>query len=245
MKEETQELALRETTPPATVPATGHASVGEMIMQMTANPDCDADKLQKLIDVRQQWEADEARKAYAAALAGFQADCPTVPKLDSANGRPYAAMDRIWSTIRPCMAAHRLAVSWQSTTFADGVCVLDGTLTQAAGHSQPIHYELAVPDGIRGQNKAQVCGSAVTYAKRYAICSILGVQVGEDDDAGACAEFIGEAEARQIEALIEETGADKARFLKWLGVPNVGEITTADHGKALAALMQKREESAK
>jgi hypothetical protein len=40
----------------------------------------DIDKLAKLLDIQERWEANEAKKAYVEAMAAFKASPPTIYK---------------------------------------------------------------------------------------------------------------------------------------------------------------------
>jgi hypothetical protein len=43
-----------------------------------------------------------------------------------------------------------------------------------------------------------------------------------------------------VEALLEETGANRGRFLTWLGIERIGDMDAGDLGRALEALQKKR-----
>ena len=49
-------------------------------------------------------------------------------------------------------------------------------------------------------------------------------------------------QARDIESLLSEVGADRARFLAFMGIASVAEITRPDLPKALDALEKKRQQ---
>ena len=71
---------MTEKTTAVTAPQTPLA----IIAAATADPNVDADKLEKLLAVQQQWDAGEARKAYARAMGQFQARMPIIEKGDDA-----------------------------------------------------------------------------------------------------------------------------------------------------------------
>lgn len=178
----------------AVVQAGAASSSFAMIQQAMSDKSVDPEKLRALLDVRRDWLADEAKQAFSEAVVHFQQECPIIAPKDTANSRPYARMDRIWREIRPYIQKCGLSVTWESVKVVDEVCVVDGHLRHAAGHAEALHYELPMPDAIKGTNKAQRMGSATTYAKRYAICGALGIQIGTDDDGS------GDSKQKEMDA---------------------------------------------
>ena len=209
-----------------------------MIAELATNPDCDPGKLREILQVRREWEKDEARKAFAAAIADFQRDAPIIKPGDDAHGRPYAKMDRIWREIRPLMDACGLSVTWQSCKVVDGECLMVGSLWHRGGHAEPIEYALPMPDAIKGQNAAQVMGSATTYAKRYGTCMVLGIQVGTDDDGrhAARGDVITAEQAENIAALLKESGTSAGRLLAWAQCDAVTSLPADKYDRAVRKL---------
>lgn len=125
----------------------------------------------------------------AAALAAVQAELPTIHKGETAivptkNGRysySYADLASITRVILPVLGRHGLA--WTTMpTVQDGRFVLAYRLMHTSGETLEGMYPL--PDG-RGP---QETGSAITYARRYALCSVTGVAPDDDDDDAAAAQ---------------------------------------------------------
>lgn len=52
---------------------------------------------------------------------------------------------------------------------------------------------------------------------------------------------VSEYQVREMESLIDEVGADRAKFLKWLRVDDLGDLPAASYGRAINALNKKRE----
>lgn len=208
--------------------------------------------LRELLAVRREWEADEARKAYFAAITDFQGRCPIIEKADKAYDKMYARMDRIWSTIRPLMSELGLSVSWQIAELKDGMCHVEGLLAHRAGHSQRLVFDCPLPAIIKtksggdAQNAAQQMGSATTYAKRYATCAALGIQTGDDtDDDGhkAGTVFITHDQAQEIAKLVDACRglADfkEPVFWQFAGASCAQEIAANRHEQVKAMLQKK------
>ncbi len=157
-----------------------------MIERMATDPAVDPAKLREILSVKQAWEADESRKAFAAGMAKFQSLCPIIGKLDTANGRGYARLDRIHREIRPLLAECGLWFSWTVCEEREGGLMhLEGILGHSSGHQIPCRQLISLPDKISGTNAAQRAGSGQTYAKRYGELAALNVVTGDDDDGNA------------------------------------------------------------
>ena len=88
----------------------------------------------------------------------------------------YASLDAILDHVRPILAAHNLGLS-QEPLFEDGKAGVVTRIIHESGESRESTLLLPIKD-----QTAQGVGSALTYAKRYAISSILGITADDDDD---------------------------------------------------------------
>lgn len=106
------------------------------------------------------------------------------------------------------------------------------------------------------KNDPQGYGSANTYLRRYSLAAAVGLYQ-DDDDGNAASKprqqaapqkvaTVSEKQAADIQALIEEVGADKVEFLAWvakvsgLPVKTVNDIPAADVEPITKALERKR-----
>lgn len=88
----------------------------------------------------------------------------------------YASLDAILDAARPVLSKHGLALS-QEPVFDDGKAGVVTRIIHAGGESR--ESTLLLP--LRDQS-AQGVGSALTYARRYAVSSVLGIAADDDDD---------------------------------------------------------------
>lgn len=200
--------------------------------------------LEKLLAVKKDWEADEARKLFYSAVSEFQRRCPIIEKGDLAHDKQYARIDRIWRTIRPLLADLKLSVTWQVCEIKDSMCHVEGMLAHEDGHSMRLVRDIPLPEIIRGQNKAQQAGSASSYAQRYALCGALGIVTGEDDDANAAGtQFVTYQQAEELDQLIQAcrgiNGFDEAKFWTWAEAKVAGEIPADKYAMAKRTLEAK------
>jgi len=202
----------------------------------------DADQLQKFIDARQSWEADEARKAYSQAISDFQAKCPIIEKADKAHNKQYAALDRIWRTIRPLMEETGLSVVWTVNAPTEFGLHLEGEIRHRLGHAVPISYDLPMPDKVTGQNAAQQMGSATSYGRRYALCSALGIVTGEDDNGlAAGSAYITREQTEELAVLLNNCPRGTLESLcEWAGSEGLADIPADKFVGAKKALIAKQ-----
>lgn len=119
----------------------------------------------------------------AAALVAAQAELTNPKKTSKANtgtySYTYADLASILDHIRPVLGKHGLAVT-QNVSMEEGRLEVFTTLHHASGE----FLTFGPITGTSGGNW-QALGSAVTYARRYALTAALGLAGEEDDDAQA------------------------------------------------------------
>jgi hypothetical protein len=87
-------------------------------------------------------------------------------------------------------------------------------------------------------------GKATSYATKYAMLKLFSIETGEDDEGRVepyeSIEKISEKQAADLEALIEEVGADKARFLAHLKLDAIASIPAKDYAECVQKVEAKR-----
>lgn len=128
-----------------------------------------------------------AEAEFATALAAFQAELPTVSKDQTARAGSYsysfADLTKITEAALPLLARHGLSWTAMPTLVPDLGFVLHCSLLHVGGHREDGNYPL--PD--QSKHSAQEIGSALTYARRYALCAATGIAPGGEDDDGHAA----------------------------------------------------------
>ena len=133
----------------------------------------------------------EVPGSLAEALITLQASLPRIRKDDEAQVGTrvysYAKLSTITDAVLPRLA--ELGLYWVCQPTMDGErFVLRYELRHRSGQSIDGDYPL--PSG-----NPQTMGGAITYARRYALCAVLGLAPAEDDDDAAAA--TAEARDRQ------------------------------------------------
>lgn len=121
----------------------------------------------------------------AEALVAFQSDIPVIVKDSKADtgkyGYEYASLPVLTPILFEKLTAVGIAYVAQPT-MEDGVFGLRAELIHESGERIGGLYPLGNPN-----NPAQAIGSAITYARRYALLSLTGVSPEGSDDDGASA----------------------------------------------------------
>ena len=91
----------------------------------------------------------------------------------------------------------------------------------------------------------QASGSAITYARRYALQSIAGIPTADNDAESAMLrgddkKSISEDQVITIKKLIDETKTDQDKFLKWANVGSISDIKVINYSQVTAALKAKK-----
>ena len=114
------------------------------------------------------------------ALAAFQQECPIIHKGTQGYGYSYADLPTILKTINPLLAKHGLGFTQpvDLDTIQTIIFHVESGEQLTSSTLMPSDVEL------KGMNKFQVDGSKITYYRRYALSSMLGIVTDKDTDAG-------------------------------------------------------------
>lgn len=114
------------------------------------------------------------------ALAEFQNEAPVIHKETKGYGYTYASLPAIFEVINPLLKKHGLGFTQ---------LVGNGFIKTIIFHvesGETLDTETNIPQNVqlKGMNEFQVLGSAITYIRRYALSSALGLVTDKDTDAG-------------------------------------------------------------
>lgn len=112
-------------------------------------------------------------------LADFQQECPIVHKGTSGYGYSYADLPTIFNVINPLLKKHGLGFT--QLVQQGGI----ETVLFCIETDETINSLTPIPQDVqlKGMNDFQVLGSAITYIRRYALSSMLGIVTDKDTDA--------------------------------------------------------------
>lgn len=131
---------------------------------------------------------------YTALLAARQGMGKLVKNASNPHFRSkYADLSAVVDVISDALADNGILFEQFPGTPADGLLPLDTVITHAPSGHQEVH-SFAVP--VDSRATVQNLGSALTYARRYALMSIFGL-APEDDDGNRASNRNGSQPQRQ------------------------------------------------
>ena len=117
-------------------------------------------------------------KTVWGALASFQQEVPTIHKGTQGYGYSYADLPAIFEVINPLLKKHSLGF----TQLIEGQSIKTILFhTESEGRIESI-TDIPQDVSLKGMNQYQVLGSAITYIRRYALSSMLGIVTDKDTD---------------------------------------------------------------
>ena len=177
------------------------ASNPQALLAMAVQQNLDVEKLEKLMELQEKWDRQQAKKAFNEAMAKFQSECPVLKKDKSVfvGGQErykYTPLDSIISQTKGLIAANGFSYFIET---ADEVRERDGKkkaginiiveVVHASGHSKKTTLWIPIEHKLSSQGKPlmsapQEYGAALTFGKRYAFCNAFGILTGDDDNDG-------------------------------------------------------------
>ena len=175
----------------------------------------------------------KAKRAFGPALK-----CKTNPAFKS----KYADLGSVIQAVRTPFAAHGLSYVQFPVSGESSVGVTT-RLMHSSGEWLEQDYFIPL-----GKMDAQAAGSAITYARRYALQSIAGIPA-EDDDGNAATQAapklqtktVTKAQAKVISDLIKKTDSDLERFCGVFGCESVDLLDASKFDNAKEILEKKLE----
>lgn len=162
-------------------------------------PEADAQlPRQEPAKINWSWSMSATIGKLAEALAKAQANFDPVLK-DSENPAfrsKYADLATVIEATRKHLSAQGIAIIQMPHARLDSEeSTLRLTTIMVHSSGEWIHSELSLPAMMRERLDSQTVGSAITYARRYALSAMTGV--AQQDDDGNAATGIGSKEAAQ------------------------------------------------
>jgi hypothetical protein len=241
MNEKAKEIDLTPG-PLQTMPHAGSVmAVGspDNLLAMALEKGTDIEQLERLLALKERYDAGEARKAFYVALSQFQAtSAPIIKKKDGHNCK-YAPLGDIIAQVRGGLALCGLAYRFEIDPAESGITV-SCVVTHVDGHSEKTTMT-ADADDSGSKNEIQAQGSTVSYLQRYTLIGALGITTADEDmDGRLPQESVTEEQVANLEALIGDVGADRKQFLKMLKVDKLADLPAKKYEAAIGRLEDKR-----
>lgn len=211
-----------------------------VIARAVADPRLDVEKMERLLAMHRTIVTEQRQTAFMAAMARLTPRLPEIQKRGTSHQGKYARLVDIDRAIRPLIAEEGFSLSFDSQPMEGKVRVIC-KLSHGEGHFETKQIDLPL-DNSGSKNGAQMVLSTVAYGRRALTKMFFNlIEAGEDTD-GNDPTTITKDQANKLVSLINEARADKARFLKFMGVERIEAILHRDLPKAHNALDTMRRE---
>lgn len=220
-----------------------------IIEMAITRPDLDADKLMKLLDLQERWQATEARKAYNVAFSEFKSEAVTIAKNTDVKAGPlagtkYANLFDVVKAVIPALSKHGLSHSWKLTKDEKGWMEVTCTIRHILGHSESVSMG-GEPDTGPGRNAIQARGSAKSYLERYTLLAATGMAASDGDNDGNAPKMQGQGmvqeEFDRLCGLIENAGSrDSLKSIYLAACADAKELKDQPAINKFAELKDKR-----
>lgn len=188
----------------------------QMIERVALDPSSDVAKLEKMIELQERVMARQAKEQFDAAMLNFQIEKGVIEKASTANRTKYAKLEHIQAVVDPVLRKFGLFVRWNTSTTDSGKIRVTCICTHIGGHSETSSMDVS-PDKSGSKNEIQADGSAITYAQRYTMKSLLGLVIAEDND-GKLKATITQQQVKILERKLSYLGEDvKEKMIAHIG----------------------------
>jgi len=203
--------------------------------------------IEKFLAIKERYEANEARKAFAHDFALTQAEIrPVVEKATNAQTKSkYALLEDVIGIAQPIYTKHGFSVIfYEGETPKLEHIRINADVLHALGHKETYYYDIpADGKGIQGNvnmTKIHAKASSTSYARRYLMCMIWNIATHDDDDGQKAGEgvvvLITDKQKSTIIDLLNAKGITEARLLKFLGAESLDQIPESKFNAAVASI---------
>lgn len=162
-----------------------------IIERAASDPTFDPARLMQLLEVKDRWDATEARKAFVADMAEFKKNPPVIFKnkhvgFDSRRTGGSTAYDHathaeVTYKIIAGLAQHGFSHRWV-TTQPGGNVQVECVITHRLGHFESFSM-VAPPDTSGSKSPVQAIASTKTLLERYTLLGATGLSTTDLPDA--------------------------------------------------------------
>jgi len=172
------------------------------LMELAITSDADVDKLSKLMDLQERWEAKEAKSLFVASMSEFQSICPPVLKAKTGHNCKYATLPAIHTVIKKPLHDCGLSFRYEQSVKNSEMTVRC-IVTHTNGHSESTSMS-APMDASGSKNAIQAIGSSNSYLQRYTLIGALGIVTADTDDDGMKANEINIRDLLDLNRLVRD-----------------------------------------
>lgn len=185
--------AIAERQESAVVVQAESATILQVIQRAAADPQCDIEKMERLLAMKERMDARSAEVEFNDALSRVQARMGRI-EADATNNQTrskYATYGKLDKALRPIYTSEGFSLSFGTEEAPEGMVGMVCFVSHRSGHTR--QYRAHVPSDGKGakggdvMTKTHAFGSGTSYGMRYLLKMIFNVAIGEEDDDGNAA----------------------------------------------------------
>lgn len=185
------------------------------LIEMAITQGADIDKLERLMQLQERYDAKNAKSAFLAALSMFQANCPVIVAKKSGHNYKYAPLGDIVAQIKEILFTCGLSYRFEQSQEGDLITV-NCITSHIDGHSEALAMT-GKADTQGSKSSIQAIGSTVTYLRRYSLLGALGIVTADEDSDGRVEsskkiDHCNPGQVIEINELLDKTGMDANTF---------------------------------
>lgn len=227
------------------------SQIMSVIAHAARDTNIDVDKMLKLFEIRDRELARSAKAAFANAMAEFKMSPPKIVKDKHvsfpAGGKTteydHATLGHVCDQIIAGLANVGISHRWDLAQIDGGQIRVTCVLTHRDGHSEGTALQSSRDDS-GSKNNIQAVGSTVTYLQRYTLLAATGLAAGMPDDDGKGGHEITritDSQVADLNALIQEVGANKLSLLAYLKLETLSGIAADNYKDVVKVVESKRQ----
>ncbi len=152
------------------------------LIEMAITSGADIDKLERLMQLQERYDAKNAKSAFLASLSMFQANCPVIVSKKSGHNYKYAPLGDIVAQIKDILFTCGLSYRFEQSQEGDLITV-NCITSHIEGHSEALAMT-GKADTQGSKSSIQAIGSTVTYLRRYSLLGAFGIVTADEDSDG-------------------------------------------------------------
>ena len=181
--------------------------------------------------------SEKVNEIFKAQVA-MQEEMTNIAKDSKGYGYSYTSLEKLIEHIRPVLAKNGLGFFQSNTSTDDGRIGVTTRIIHTSG--EWVEDTMTAPlTQLAKMNEYQVAGSVITYFRRYALASMVGVASDEDMDVQGEVVKIDNKQIGIINNLINESGTELSMFCTAKNIKHLAELNASDFPTAVAQLQAK------
>jgi hypothetical protein len=195
------------------------------LLRLAVEQGADLDKLERLMVLKREWDADEARKAFREDFSTFRGENIIIPKtkhVDRGRGGSFtqAEYDQVCGRLSPALSRHGFSFR-HDQKFGVRRIMSDGVENDAGwvwvtchlehrkGHTESLELE-GPPGDLTVNTPTQNMQVTASYLKRQSLLAITGTATGGEDDEAKMRGRAADGQDADKDAELHQAGRDAA-----------------------------------